>query len=358
MIYKISFSACLFRVIAVFVLGNRRIAQYERLLNEQRHYSPIAVKEAGTYYVVKTGFIRGDSPYAVGQTISGDEYENLSSEEQNYIETLTFTEAQKDNTYYYCREGYTIAATTAGGKSVTDINNSTNPYSAGAAVPKGIVITKDNYIVTVSLNNPTILQDFANNRVRDFRTAKKTRFLIQIINAAAAQYIKVLDNIYRQMQLAEDSLKKHTKNENLIEMLSIEKTLVYFIASLKENDVVLERLSKGIVLPLFDDDADMLEDAIIENRQAIDMATIYRDILSSISETYGTVINNNLNYAMKFLAGATIVLSIPTIISSFMGMNVPFGSIGTNDHSAAVLLLGSILASLLVALWLRKKGLL
>jgi magnesium transporter len=121
---------------------------------------------------------------------------------------------------------------------------------------------------------------------------------------------------------------------------------------------VLERLSKGIVLPLFDYDADMLEDAIIENRQAIDMATIYRDILSSISETYGTVINNNLNYAMKFLAGATIVLSIPTIISSFMGMNVPFGSIGTNDHSAAVLLLGSILASLLVALWLRKKGLL
>ena len=119
--------------------------EYERLLNEQRHYSPIVVKDAGTYYVVKTGFIRGDSPYAVGQTISGDEYENLSSDEQNYIETLTFTEAQKDNTYYYCREGYTIAATTAGGKSVTDINNSTNPYSAGAAVPKGIVITKDNY---------------------------------------------------------------------------------------------------------------------------------------------------------------------------------------------------------------------
>ena len=141
-------------------------------------------------------------------------------------------------------------------------------------------------------------------------------------------------------------------------MLGIEKTLVYFIASLKENDVVLERLSKGIVLPLFDDDADMLEDAIIENRQAIDMATIYRDILSSISETYGTIINNNLNYAMKFLAGATIVLSIPTIISSFLGMNVPFGIIGSDPHSAVVILLASILASLLVAVWLRRKGLL
>ena len=224
--------------------------------------------------------------------------------------------------------------------------------------PLGIIVTNDNYIVTVSLNNPTILQDFANNRIRDFRTAKKTRFLIQIINAAAAQYVKVLDDIYRQMQVAEESLKKYTKNENLIDMLGIEKTLVYFIASLKENDVVLERLSKGIVLPLFDDDADMLEDAIIENRQAIDMATIYRDILSSISETYGTIINNNLNYAMKFLAGATIVLSIPTIISSFIGMNVPFGIIGSDPHSAVVILLASILASLLVAVWLRRKGLL
>ena len=224
--------------------------------------------------------------------------------------------------------------------------------------PLGIIITKTGYIITISLNSPAILQDFANNRIRDFRTAKKTRFLIQIINAAAAQYIKVLDDIYRQIQSAEESLKKNTRNENLIEMLSIEKTLVYFTASLKENDVVLERLSKGIVLPLFDDDADMLEDAIIENRQAIDMATIYRDILSSISTTYGTVINNNLNYAMKFLAGATIVLSIPTIISSFLGMNVPFGEVGTDSHAAIIIFVLSIIASLIVALWLRRKGLL
>lgn len=224
--------------------------------------------------------------------------------------------------------------------------------------PLGIIVTTDGYIVTISLNNPTILQDFASNQIRDFRTAKKTRFLIQIINAAAAQYIKILDNIYTRMQVAEDSLRKYTKNDNLIEMLDIEKTLVYFVASLKENDVVLERLSKGIVLPLYDDDGDMLEDAIIENRQAIDMATIYRDILSSISETYGTIINNNLNYAMKFLAGATIVLSVPTIISSFLGMNVPFGVVGTDPNSAIILLATSIVASVLVAIWLRRKGLL
>ncbi|MBR6188281.1 MAG: T9SS type A sorting domain-containing protein [Prevotella sp.] len=118
--------------------------EYERLLNEQRHYSPIAVKEAGTYYVVKTEFIRGDSPYAVGQSISEEEYYDLSSDEKGYIQELTFTEEQKNNTYYYCREGYTIATT--GGMSVTNVSGiSTDTYSSGDDVPKGIVITKDNY---------------------------------------------------------------------------------------------------------------------------------------------------------------------------------------------------------------------
>ena len=118
--------------------------EYERLLNEQRHYSPIAVKEAGTYYVVKTEFIRGDSPYAVGQSISEEEYYDLSSDEKSYIQELTFTEEQKNDTYYYCREGYTIATT--GGKPVTSVSgiNTETTYSSGD-VPKGIVITKDNY---------------------------------------------------------------------------------------------------------------------------------------------------------------------------------------------------------------------
>ena len=129
--------------------------EYERLLNEQRHYSPIAVKEAGTYYVVRTGFIQGDTPYAVGQTISGDEYSKLKSEEQANIQTLTFTEAQKNSTYYYCREGYTIATQAAGGKPVTDIDN--NSYSYEQAVAKGVVISYDYYkLLTNNQKNFTI----------------------------------------------------------------------------------------------------------------------------------------------------------------------------------------------------------
>ena len=137
-----------------------------------------------------------------------------------------------------------------------------------------------------------------------------------------------------------------------------EKTLVYFTTSLKENSLVLERINKGSVLPLYEDDLDMLEDAIIENNQAIDMAGIYREIIQSMAETYATIISNNQNNIMKFLAGITIVLSIPTMISSFLGMNVQFGIIGTDPAAATIILIISFAVSIATAIILKKKDLL
>lgn len=224
--------------------------------------------------------------------------------------------------------------------------------------PLGIIVTTNNYIITVAPKTTPILNSFRASKVRNFRTAKKTRFLIQILNVAAAQYIKVLDEIYGDIENKEATLKKSTENEDLIDLLQTEKTLVYFTSSLKENDLVLERLSKGIVLPLYEGDLDMLEDAMIENRQAIDMAKIYRDILSSITNTYATVISNNLNNVMKFLAGMTIVLSVPNIISSFLGMNVDFGEALANPFAPAVIFGCSVGVSLIIAIWLKKKDLL
>ena len=225
--------------------------------------------------------------------------------------------------------------------------------------PLGIIVTTNNYFITIAPKTTPILNSFRNNKVRNFRTAKKTRFLIQILNVAAAQYIKVLDEVYSDIENKEATLKRSTENEDLIDLLQTEKTLVYFTSSLKENDMVLERLSKGVVLPLYEGDLDLLEDAMIENRQAIDMARIYRDILSSITNTYATVISNNLNNVMKFLAGITIVLSVPTMISSFLGMNVNFGaSVATNPYGPAIILGISIVASVVIAIWLNKKDLL
>ncbi len=224
--------------------------------------------------------------------------------------------------------------------------------------PIGIVVTNNNFVITISPRRTNILRSFYKNQVRDFRTAKKTRFLIQIMNAAAAEYLRVLNNIYRKIEAREGTLQKATKNEDLVDLLMTEKTLVYFTTSLKENTVVLERINKGVVLPLYEGDLDMLEDAIIENNQAIDMAGIYREIIQSMTETYATIVSNNQNNIMKFLAGITIVLSIPTMISSFLGMNVQFGIIGTDPAAAVIILIASFAVSIATAIILKKKDLL
>ncbi len=224
--------------------------------------------------------------------------------------------------------------------------------------PIGTIVTDNNYIITISPRKTQILRSFRKNQIRDFRTAKKTRFVIQIMAAAAAEYLRVLDNIYHKIEVRESTLQKSTKNEDLIDLLMTEKTLVYFTTSLKENNLVLERINKGVVLPLYEGDLDMLEDAIIENGQAIDMAGIYREIIQSMAETYATIVSNNQNNIMKFLAGITIVLSIPTIISSFLGMNVQFGSIGTDPTAAWIILVVSFIVSIITAVILKKKDLL
>ena len=224
--------------------------------------------------------------------------------------------------------------------------------------PLGIIITKSNYVITVSTKKIDILYDFKKNIVNDFRTAKKTRFVIQILIKTINKYLRILKRINKDIDDKEEVLKQSTKNEDLIDLLGIEKTLVYFITSLRENKAVLDRLKRGNVIPLYEGDSDLLDDAVVEMNQAIDMATIYRDILGSITDTYATIVSNNLNDGMKFLAGMTIVLSIPTIISSFLGMNVKFGYIGISEYSAISIFIGSIILSIIVAIWLKKKGML
>lgn len=221
--------------------------------------------------------------------------------------------------------------------------------------PLGIIITDNNYVITVSPRKVSVLDDFKQDKVRNFRTAKKTRFLIQILLRTASEYLKALKKVNNAIDQKEEVLKKSTQNKDLVDMLDIEKTLVYFITSLKANDLVLEKLGKGNILPMYEGDYDLLEDAMIETKQAIEMSGIYRNILNSITDTYETIVSNNLNKAMKFLAAATIVLSIPTMISSFLGMNIPLGSITTNENGFTIVIILSIAVSMLIAFILKKK---
>ena len=141
------------------------------------------------------------------------------------------------------------------------------------------------------------------------------------------------------------------------QLLNIEKSLVYFTTSLKSNELVMERTLRGKKIKLYEDDEEILEDSITENKQAIEMAKIYSDILNGTMETYASIISNNLNGVMKFLTSITIVLAIPTMISSFWGMNVnvPFANA---KYGFLTMLIISVVLTILVTIWLKRKDML
>ncbi len=224
-------------------------------------------------------------------------------------------------------------------------------------IPIGI-ITNDKFLITISLKQTDVLNDFKDNRIKDLYTSKKTRFIIQLLFRVATLYIKYLNLIDQEIERKEKFLIKSTSNSELLNLMQLQKSLVYFTTSLKANDVILDKLAKGNIINLYDDDLDLLEDAMIESKQGIEMAAVYREIISSMSDNYANIISNNLNQVMKFLAGITIVFSIPTMIASFMGMNVPLGFLADNPYAFIIVLIISILLALIIAWILKKKDML
>ena len=225
-------------------------------------------------------------------------------------------------------------------------------------IPLAIITTKD-VLITVCLEETPVLTSFMDGRVRDFHTFMKTRFILQILYKNATQFLQYLRIIDKKSEVIERKLHQSQKNEELIELLELEKSLVYFTTSLRSNEVVLEKLLRIEKIKKYPEDTDLLEDVIVENKQAIEMANIYSGILSGTMDAFASVISNNLNIVMKFLATVTIVLSIPTMIASFYGMNVNSHGMPFADSPFGFLIvLGlAILLSLVVAYIFNKKDL-
>lgn len=193
-------------------------------------------------------------------------------------------------------------------------------------IPLGIVIMEDCFL-TICIEDTFLIQNFKNKKVKDCFTFKKTRFTLQILFMIAKDFLKYLRHIDKRSYEAESSLHKSLQNKELFKLLELEKSLVFFTTSLKSNEIVMEKLLRGKYIKLYEEDQDLLEDVIIENKQAIEMASIYSSILSGTMETFASIISNNLNVVMKFLTSITIIMAIPTMVASFFGMNVqlPFG---------------------------------
>lgn len=190
-------------------------------------------------------------------------------------------------------------------------------------VPLGVVIT-NKYIMTVSREPNEIIHQFSSGRARKFSTSKRNRFFLLILLQSAATYLSHLREINKIVDNLEDQLQQSMRNKGVMELLKYKKSLVYFTTALRSNQLVLERLQRAQVFTLYPDDMDLLEDVITENQQAIETTSISSNILSSMMDTFSSIISNNLNSVMKFLASVTIVLSVPNIVTSYFGMNVPF----------------------------------
>ena len=190
-----------------------------------------------------------------------------------------------------------------------------------STLPLGIIVAKK-CIITVCLKETPVIRDFQDGLVKNAETQKKTSFILYLLLQVAKrflQYLKQIDKIYSYM---ERQLYKSQRNKELIQLLDLEKSLVYFNTSLKANEVTLVKILRGRIITLYEEDHDLLEDVLIEVRQAIEMANIYSSIISGMMDAFASVISNNLNVTMKVLSSITILLAIPNIIFGFYGMNV------------------------------------
>lgn len=207
-------------------------------------------------------------------------------------------------------------------------------------------------VITVCSEETPVLQPFSQGRIRDFNTSMRSRFVMQILYRNASLYLQYLRNIERQSDIVENKMYKSTQNSELFELLKLEKSLVYFTTALRSNEVVMEKLFKSDRFKKYPEDAELLEDVIIENKQAIEMAGIYNGILTSMTDAFASVISNNLNNVMKTLAIITIVLSIPTMIFSAYGMNVASAGMPFADSPFGFIMIvvASLILSLLVTI--------
>jgi magnesium transporter len=218
------------------------------------------------------------------------------------------------------------------------------------------IIHTEKQIITVCLKNSRILTDFINDKVKSFFTFKKSRFILQILNKVSSSYLLYLRQIDKKSLMIEKRLHKSMKNRELIQLHSLEKSLVYFSTSLKANEITLEKMLKLDIIQKYSEDKDVLEDVIIENKQAIEMTEIYSNILASTMDFFASVISNNLNIVMKVLASVTILMAIPTLIGGIWGMNFVKIPLSNHPHGFEITLAITFVLTFGTAYLLYKKG--
>jgi magnesium transporter len=226
------------------------------------------------------------------------------------------------------------------------------PYTT---MPLGIVIT-DRIILTVSKDNPHFFSELTAGRER-LSTVKRNRFVLRMLLAIANKYLYYLREINRKVDTLENKLQRSLRNKEVLELLKYQKCLTLFMTALKSNELVIGRLQKTQLFLKYEEDRDLLEDVLTEVGQAIEMTSISSNILSQMMDAFASIISNNLNSVMKFLASITIVLSLPTLVASIYGMNIGLPLQGMENAFVLVMGITLIVTVLVVMIFMRKDWL-
>jgi magnesium transporter len=221
-------------------------------------------------------------------------------------------------------------------------------------LPLGIIITPE-YFITVCLKSTSVINEFILGIVKGFDINKPTRFLYQILYHNSVKFLHYLRQIDKSSTRIQKKLHRSMKNKELIQLLELEKSLVYFSTSIKSNHTVLEKVLASSIIKHFDEDQEILDDAVIESRQAMEMADIYRDVLGSTMDAYASVIGNNQNKVMKLLTAITIIITIPNIIASLFGMNLVLPFAENKLGFWIVLGISALLSGIAALIMYRKK---
>jgi Mg2+ and Co2+ transporters len=223
-------------------------------------------------------------------------------------------------------------------------------------VPIGIILT-NGIIITICPKESEIILNFIKQKVKNFSTAKRNRFVLQLFLRATLLFLQYLKQINNAAAIIQKKLEQSSKNQQLIKLLNIEKSLVYFTTALKSNAFMLERLQKIDMLQISSENQDLFEDIAIESKQAIEMANIYSDILSGMMDAFASIISNNLNIVMKVLTSIAIIITLPILISSLYGMNVKLPFQNSPHAFLYVIIISVVLALIGVGFFARKKWL-
>lgn len=228
-------------------------------------------------------------------------------------EELSRTEKEEDQTFIVVDVPYQVEK--------DEENDEENSAVAFTTIPLGIIIT-DQYFVTISSKQSEILDNIAAGMVRGIQTKMHTRFLLLILLRIAQRFLLHLKMIDRIATGLESGMHSSMKNEALIQLMDLQKSLVYISTSLRSNEATLKRISRGNLVTLYEDDEDLMQDVLIEIHQAMEMSEIYTNILTGTMDAYASIISNNLNIVMKVMTSVTILMTIPNMVFGYYGMNV------------------------------------